>query len=289
MKKIVTLHDGSALEVGLTGNSSAKVIMLPGARKNVYGDEAESLAKWGVDPEAGKKLVEGLSDKFRVLYFDYEGHLFEHPRPDQLTADSVVTDFLWIADEMKVESFSYYGYSWLALAGLQLAVRSSRLESLIMGGYPPFEGPYREMLTVTRKAYDQTLNTHAHSENRLDAGTSPEEIDWETVQVSTNSAQTKQFVTLYQSLTDFDDRKVQHLLTFPKLTFAGEKDTIVYGENFGGVTVDIAGLLQKYKANLLSWGWNVEILQGSGMDHTKAMQPTEVLPLIKPWLIDKLL
>lgn len=289
MKKIVTLHDGSALEVGLTGESSAKVIMLPGAKKTVYGDEAENLAKWGVDPEAGKKLVEGLSDKFRVLYFDYEGHLFAHPRPDQLTAYSVVTDFLRIADEMKVERFSYYGYSWLALAGLQLAVRSSRLESLIMGGYPPYEGPYREMLIVTQKTYEQTLNTYEHSEKGLNAGTSPEEIDWDTVQVSTNSAQTKQFVTLYQSLIDFDDRKVQHLLSIPKLAFAGDKDTIVYGENFGGVTVDIAGLLQKHKVELQRAGWDVEILSGDGMDHTKAMHPAEVLPLIKPWLIDKLL
>jgi glutaredoxin-related protein len=289
LKKIVTLHDGSALEVGLTGNSSAKVIMLPGAKKTVYGDEAESLAMWGVDPEAGKKLVEGLSDKFRVLYFDYEGHRFAHPRPDQLTAQSVVTDFLRIADEMKVESFSYYGYSWLAVAGLQLAVRSGRLESLIMGGYPPFEGPYREMLIVTQKAYEQTLNTYERSGKGLIAGTSPEEIDWDTVQVSTTSAQTKQFVTLYQSLTEFDDRKVQHLLPIPKLAFAGDKDTIVYGENFGGVTVDIAGLLQKHKAELQRAGWDVELLCGDGMDHTKAMHPGEVLPLIKPWLIEKLL
>lgn len=36
---------------------------------------------------------------------------------------------------MNIKKFSYYGYSWLALVGLQLAIRTNRLESLIMGGF----------------------------------------------------------------------------------------------------------------------------------------------------------
>lgn len=31
-------------------------------------------------------------------------------------------------------------------------------------------------------------------------------------------------------------------------------------------------------------GWDVKIVEGVGMDHTKAIQPAAVLPLIKPWL-----
>ncbi|SHE15643.1 Uncharacterised protein [Chlamydia abortus] len=88
---------------------------------------------------------------------------------------------------------------------------------------------------------------------------------------------------------DFDDKKIQNELSIPRLTFAGEKDTIVYGENFGNVSVDIIGLLQKNEKILKQLGWDVEILRGEDMDHTKAMQPAAVLPLIKPWLIDKLL
>ncbi|WP_031305281.1 hypothetical protein [Brevibacillus panacihumi] len=104
-----------------------------------------------------------------------------------------------------------------------------------------------------------------------------------------NPVVTKQFVSLYQSLTTFDDRRNQHKLHIPKLAFAGEKDTIVYGENFGNFAVDIVGLVTKNRKNLNDLGWDIEILAGSDMDHTKAMQPTVVLPLIKPWFKKRLL
>jgi len=40
---------------------------------------------------------------------------------------------------------------------------------------------------------------------------------------------------MYQSLADFDNRSIQYKLDLPKLAFAGDKDTIVYGERFGNV------------------------------------------------------
>jgi len=286
--KNVILNGGSKLEVGLTGGPGDRVIMLPIAKESVFGQEAENLKMWGVDPELGNHFVEGLSDTFQVLFFDYEGHLFEHPKPDQLTAENVASDFLHIADAMNVNTFSYYGYSWLALAGLQLAIRTNRLDSLIMGGFPPYHGPYQEMLTVTTKSHEQALSQIYKGSQPEEASINPEEVDWNNVQVQMDPNQTKQFLTLYQSLMDFDDTLVQDKLVFPKLAFAGEKDTIMYGENFGNVTVDIAGLLNKHKEALEHFGWDIRILKGE-MDHTKAMQPEAVLPLIKPWLVEKLL
>ncbi|MEC1232924.1 alpha/beta hydrolase, partial [Bacillus paralicheniformis] len=35
-------------------------------------------------------------------------------------------------------------------------------------------------------------------------------------------------------------------------------------------------------------GWDIKILSGNDMDHTKAMQPVTVLSLIKPWLVENL-
>lgn len=287
--KLVTLADGSTLEVGLTGKPGGKIIMLPIAKKSVSGQEAESLIMWGVDPELGKHFVEGLSDLFQVLHFDYEGHRFQHPLPDRLTPDAIALDFLRIADEMRVETFSYYGYSWLALAGLQLAIRTNRLESLVMGGFPPYEGPYREMLIVTAKTHEQALPPSPSPKEPMQDFGSPEEIDWDQVQVALDPNQTKQFLTLYQSLSDFDDTSVQQELTLPRLAFAGEADRIEYGENFGNVTVDIAGRLRKNEQALRRLGWDVALLPGMDMDHTKAMQPETVLPLIKQWLAATLL
>ncbi|WP_068784323.1 alpha/beta fold hydrolase [Paenibacillus phocaensis] len=284
--KAVTLADGSTLEVSLTGKPGGQIIMLPVAKKSVYGQEAESLKMWGVDPELGKHFVEGLSDLFQVLHFDYEGHRFQHPQPDLLTPEYLAHDFLHIADEMGIPTFSYYGYSWLALAGLQLAIRTSRLESLIMGGFPPLEGPYREMLTVTAKTYEQALQppSFPSPQEQMQDLDRPEAFDWDQVQVALDPRQSKQFLTLYQSLVEFDDTSVQDQLQLPKLTFAGEADRIEYGENFGGVTIDIAGTLRKNEQTLRELGWNVVLLPGKDMDHTKAMQPEIVLPLMKPWL-----
>lgn len=287
--KLVTLADGSTLEVGLTGKPGGKIIMLPIAKKSVSGQEAESLKMWGVDPELGKHFVEGLSDLFQVLHFDYEGHRFQHPLPDRLTPDAIALDFLRIADEMRVETFSYYGYSWLALAGLQLAIRTNRLESLVMGGFPPYEGPYREMLIVTAKTHEQALHPSPSPKEPMQDFGSPEEIDWDQVQVALDPNQTRQFLTLYQSLSDFDDTSVQQELTLPRLAFAGEADRIEYGENFGNVTVDIAGRLRKNEQALRRLGWDVALLPGMDMDHTKAMLPETVLPLIKQWLAATLL
>jgi len=290
--KRVQLTDGSEIEVGLTGNAAGRTVMLPVAKKTVTGQEAERLAMWGIDPEFGQHFVEGLNDSFRVLYFDYEGHLFSHPNPEALTAELIVKDLLFIADSMKIDRFSYYGYSWLALVGLQLALRTDRLDSIIMGGFPPYEGPYLEMMTVTRKTYEQALSSERqHAGSQLDEPANeswnPDHIDWDNVPVTIDPKVSKQFMTLYQSLADFDDRTVQHKLTIPRLAFAGEQDTIVYGSRFGNVTVDIAGLLAKNKEYLEKLGWEIERIEGSGMDHTKAMQPAVVLPLIKPWLIEK--
>ncbi|GIP34063.1 alpha/beta fold hydrolase [Paenibacillus sp. J2TS4] len=288
MEKDIKLTDESELKVGLVGNPDSTTIMLPVAKESVYGQEAENLKLWGVDPELGKHFVEGLMDKFQILYFDYEGHRLQHPNPENLTPESIVNDLLTIANEMNVKKFSYYGYSWLALVGLQLAIRTDRLESLIMGGFPPIEGPYKEMMVVTNKTYQQALSNQNCSVIDEQDHISPEKVDWENIQVKIDTDQTKQFVTMYENLMEFDDREIQHKLDIPRLAFAGEKDTIVYGENFGNVTVDIIGILQKNKQELEHLGWDIEILKGNDMDHTKAMQPVTVLSLIKRWLIKSL-
>ncbi|WP_440119998.1 alpha/beta fold hydrolase [Paenibacillus sp. QZ-Y1] len=289
---MIKMQNGSMLEVGLTGNPDRKVIMLPIVKKSVIGQEAETLKLWGVDPELGAKFIDGLSDEFQILHFDYEGHYMAHPYPDHFTPEYIAQDLLRIADQMNVNQFSYYGYSWLALVGLQVAIRTNRLESLIMGGFPPYEGPYEEMRVVTTKTYEEGLKQHGKLEHEQEGQGSknseqlcPEEVNWDNIQIKIDPAQTKQFVSMYQSLLDFDDELIQDQLSIPRLAFAGEKDTIVYGEKFGNVTVDIAGRLQKNKEILESFGWNVELIKGENMDHTQAMQPHTVLPLIKPWFM----
>ncbi|HJU03158.1 MAG TPA: hypothetical protein VJ966_18330, partial [Actinomycetes bacterium] len=156
----VRLHDDSTIPVEVDGHGPT--VLLPVNPRPVEGPEAEELRRWGVDPALGRSLIDGLSDAFRVVAFDYEGHVLQVPKPDTLTPANVAADLLAVADAAGADRFAWYGYSWRAVCGLQLAVRTDRLTALAMGGYPPLDGPYAEMLTVTRATHDlAAANTSA--------------------------------------------------------------------------------------------------------------------------------
>lgn len=270
------LHDGSSIELEVHGTGPA--VLLSVDPEPAVGPRADELRKWGVDPELGRSMIDGLATAFQVVAFDYESHVMEVPKADTLTPDHIAVDLLAVADAAGVDRFAYYGYSWLALSGLQLAIRTDRLSALVMGGFPPVGGPYAEMLSVTRATHAMAGSTPDPAPAQL----ASDEIDWSTVQVTMSEPQTRQFVTLYEALRDFDDRAAQGRIGCPRLCFAGSADTIPYGERWGGVTVDIAGAFAAGRTELTSAGWDVRILDG--LDHTQAMQPANVLPVLRPWL-----
>ncbi|CAM3908868.1 alpha/beta hydrolase [Cohnella lubricantis] len=281
-----TLHDGSRIPIEVQGTGPS--ILLPVNPKPIEGSQADEMRQWGVDPALGRSLIEGLSGQYCVIAFDYEGHVQRSPKPDTLTPANVAADLLTIADASGAGRFAYYGYSWLALIGLQLAMRTDRLSALIMGGFPPIGGPYKEMLRVTMATYEMATAPKEPAEAQTYAASaSADDFDWSTVEVTLSEAQTKQFVTLYQQLQDFDDRTAQASVRCPRLCFAGSADKIEYGERWGDVTVDIAGPLLNGREELEALGWDVRVLDG--LDHTQTMQASNVLPIIRPWLDAKLL
>jgi pimeloyl-ACP methyl ester carboxylesterase len=273
------LHDGSTIEVQVHGEGPA--LLLPVNPRPVEGPRAEELRRWGNDPALGRSLIDGLKDAFRVVAFDYEGHVLEVPKPDTLTPDNLAGDLLAVADAAGVERFAWYGYSWQALAGLQLALGSDRVAALAMGGWPPLGGPYAEMLRVTTATHRMATEPRDPAAP-ASAPAASEEPDWSTVEVTLSEAQTRQFVTLYQALQGFDDRAAQARLACPRLCFAGSADEIDYGERWGGVRVRLARPLLERRAELEGYGWDVQVLDG--LDHTQAMQAASVLPLLRPWL-----
>ena len=284
------LHDGNTIEVQVHGQGPA--LLLPVNPRSVEGPQAEELRRWGNDPALGRALIDGLADAYRVIAFDYEGHVLQVPKPDTLTPDNLARDLLAVADVAGAERFACYGYSWLALAGMQLALRSDRVVALAMGGWPPLGAPYAEMLRVTIATHDMaSAPSTARQGAAGDAATapsepapasSPEELDWSTVEVTLSEPQTRQFVTLYQALQGFDDRAAQARLKGPRLCVAGSADEIDYGPRWGGVHISIAGPLVQRRPELEALGWQVEIL--NGLDHTQAMQAPNILPILRPWL-----
>jgi pimeloyl-ACP methyl ester carboxylesterase len=280
----VRLHDDSTIPVEVSGQGPA--VLLPVNPQPVEGPQAEELRRWGVDPALGRSLVDGLSDAFRVVAFDYEGHVLEVPKPGTLTPANVAADLLAVADAGGVGRFAYYGYSWRAVNGLQLAVRTDRLTALAMGGYPPLDGPYAPMLKVTAATHDLAVANAASPSEPAPAPTEPtgpEEVDWSTVQVTLTEAQTRQFVTYYEALQDFDDRAAQARITCPRLCLVGSADEITYDERWGGVRVSMADPVVGRRAELESLGWQVEVLEG--LDHLQAMQTATVLPILRPFFL----
>ncbi len=280
------LHDDSSLAVEVQGRGPT--VLLAVNPQPVEGPQAEELRRWGVDPALGRTLIDGLSDTFQVAAFDYEGHVLQLPKPNTLTPANVAADLLAVADAAGADRFAYYGYSWLALSGLQLAVRTDRLTALVMGGYPPLDGPYKQMLQVTTATHQMAV---ANAASPPSTATEPSadpvgEPDWSQVQVTLTEAQTRQFVTLYQALQGFDDRAAQAQLSCPRLCVVGSADEITYDERWGGVRVSMADPVIDRRAELEAFGWEVQVLDG--LDHTQAMQAAHILPILRPWLTSRL-
>lgn len=269
-----TLHDETTLAV--TAHGTGPALLLPVRALPHDQATADTMRQWGADPDLGATLVLGLSERFRVIAADYEGHRMEHPAPGTLTPETLAADLLAVADAAEADRFAYYGYSWLALAGLQLAVRTDRLWALAMGGFPPVNGPYRAMLDVTRAAHERALAPQEPVREPVAPG------DWDAAGVTVGADATAQFVTLYEALERFDDAPAQHGLTIPRLAFAGSEDDITYGPGWGDVVVRIAEPLERHRDALVAAGWSVALLDG--LDHMSAMHGSTVLPLLRDWL-----
>jgi pimeloyl-ACP methyl ester carboxylesterase len=190
-----------------------------------------------------------------------------------------VADLLAVADAAGADRFAYYGYSWLALAGLQLAIRTDRLTALVMGGFPPLDGPYGPMLAVTHAAHRMALANRDAPPPEI---TEIEPGDWDAAEVTQTPAQTEQYVTLYESLRDFDEQAALDRLTVPRLAFAGANDNITYGAKWDNAYVAIGEALSRHRDELAKRGWSVEVIPGA--DHMSAMHATTVLPILIPWL-----
>jgi pimeloyl-ACP methyl ester carboxylesterase len=194
----------------------------------------------------------------QLIFVDYP----KPAKPLTLTPEAVTKDLLSVADAADVDRFGWWGYSWGAVIGLQLAVASERVNLLMCGGFPPVHGPYAEMLKVSR-------GLHARAE-RLPVIRAPLPAKLR--------GGVQQFITYYEGLQDFDDVAAQARITCPKYCFAGTADQV----HSGGQVVDIGGIITKSQAELKGHGWRVNLLPG--LNHLKAMNPEAFLPDMKAWL-----
>jgi pimeloyl-ACP methyl ester carboxylesterase len=270
VKRSVTIHDGSLIEIDVTGDGPD--IILPVNPIPIEGPQADAMREWGADPALGRDLIDGLVDVARVIAVDYEGHVLATPKPQTLTPANILADVLAIADAAGARQFAWYGFSWLGVVGLQLAVATDRLNGVAIGGWPPIDAPYAEMLTVTTAGWELATGVRK----------SAAENEWADAYLEPD--QQRQFVTLYEELGDFDDRAALERIpsAIPKVCFVGARDEIEYGPSWGDVTVNLAQPVIRGRDELERLGWEVHVIDG--LDHTSAMQAAVVLPILRPWL-----
>lgn len=167
---------------------------------------------------------------------------------------------LAIADEVAADTFAFWGHSWGAVIGLQLAIASDRVAALALSGFPPIDGPYSAMLSSVRALA---------GEGHIDGLDVPAEV----------RAEYRQFITYYERLQDFDDRAAQPSLTMPKLYFVGSDDVLPLGRQ---VITRFGDTARQQQAELEHLGWEVDILPGH--NHTSLMDAAAVAPVLGPFL-----
>jgi hypothetical protein len=172
-----------------------------------------------------KRFFEQLKDRYRVITMDYPPRDDSQTFVDSFTPDRVCADVLAVADAAGLDRFSWYGFSWGGVVGLQLATRTNRLTALICGGWPPLGAEYRYMVTET-------------------------ECD----------PMSRMQDTFYRALRDWPEREAVSRFTCPRMTFAGSNDVIIaYGHTFR-----IGPTIAEHRDELERMGWEVRLLEGFG-------------------------
>jgi len=213
---------GAAGATASFGGITARQVRAQGlARYTVLGSGPTILA---FDrPPAG--YYQALSARYRVVVMDYPPADMSQASADSFTADRVCADILAVADAVGAARFAWYGFSWGAVAGLQLAIRTERLTALACGGWPPLGGQYEEALAAAETAPPP----------------SP-------------------FATYYRSLRGWREREAVSRLTSPRLVFAGTNDRFVAD----GRQVRIGPLVAEHREELERLGWSVRLVEGFG-------------------------
>ncbi len=122
------------------GSGPAVMITLPlmASFNDIFGDGLQSVFEGYVEP---------LKDRFSLILIDYPSiGKSRDIAPEELTVDRVCSDLLSVATAAGQERFAYWGYSWSGAVGLQLASRTHRLSALAIGGWPPLDAPYGNIL-----------------------------------------------------------------------------------------------------------------------------------------------
>jgi pimeloyl-ACP methyl ester carboxylesterase len=159
----------------------------------------------------------------------------------------VCADILAALTAAGIDRFVWYGYSFGAVVGLQVATRSDRVQGLICGGWPPIGAQYRETFEVTEAVAGRGLGT-------------------------------RHVNVFYRSLQPWDERAAVSRLTGPRLAFAGANDQFTVE----GRQIHIAASLEEQRMELERLGWQVRLIDG--FRHDLGARLDVIVPLVREFL-----
>ncbi len=225
---------------------------LMASHTDIFGAESQAVLDGYLDQ---------LTDAYRVILVDYPNiGRSSSPPPDEMTAERVCSDYLAVADALGVERFVYWGYSWGGAAGLQLASRTTRLAALVIGGWPPLGGQYRDILEAARRQLDDPSPS-----SRV---------------VLREAAQYRQWVTFYESVLEWPEAEAVRAFECPRMVFFGELGDV----DPGGENILIASTLRSRRSELEELGWRVH--EFPGREHSVCVDPATVVPPVRAFLDD---
>lgn len=276
------LHDKTRIPLIIAGEGPT--LLLAVGLDRATGELERQMKAEGLDPQLGLTLLQSLMQHFTVVAFNYEDHRIRNPAPGTLTPNQVTEDLLAIADAAGAETFAYYGYSWLGLAGIHLAASKTRVRALAIGGFPPLGAPFEALYDIAVQAHRAAVG-RTHSTNpasitaftRSSANMRPTSEELEPL-LPMRAAQARQFVTFFRHLKETDETATLLNIRCPAMCFIGSNDTLPGPDG----TISMAAPLLIRRNELVQAGWNVQVLEG--LDQIEAMQPSLILKLVLPWL-----
>ena len=223
----VTLANGSTIHLRIDGSSDSPAILL------LHG-HSEDLHTWG-------RLIQGLTEDFRVIRYDLRRHGLTGPAPDgDYSLDSYVADLSMIIEHLELNDFILLGHSM----GGRIAVKYTMdnpdiVRDLVLlaasgtprenEGSPPLamklmKNPLGRFLIKrmwSRKMAEGTLTDMVHDGSLI----SDEEVDrmWEFSRYP--GSMDAMFLEFGKSWDDFTSTEVEKMTT-NTLIIWGEEDTI---------------------------------------------------------------
>lgn len=239
-----TAADGAQLYYEVRGTQGPFLFLGPAI------GESASQPRW---LRLNRGYAADLSRDYRVILLDQMrgSGRSEARHPPLYTPTVCASDLLAVADAAGARRFAWCGFSWGAVIGLQLALRSDRVTALLCGGWPVLDGHYDWCLGAARamatRAPMRWIRPLRESGERL-----------------------AQYYGVLAQWSAEDQRRQVAALECPRLLFIGEQDRAGHG---------LADTVRKTQPELEALGWRVTWLPGAG--HTVSRHAQRILPVIR--------